>query len=145
MRYIVCAAIAIICTTLSAQTQPARPQFEVASVRPVASVPSAMSGAVLSQIQQAQLARPPEEIPIAGTDRVHMQGWTLLGLISAAYSVRATQVSGPAWISDARFNIDAKVPEGTPKEDLNAMLQVLLEDRFGLKVHRATQAQKASR
>ena len=30
------------------------------------------------------------------------------------------------------------VPDGTAKDELNAMLQSLLEDRFGLKVHRAT-------
>jgi uncharacterized protein (TIGR03435 family) len=53
--------------------------------------------------------------------------------------VRAAQVSGPAWLSDQCFNIEARVPDGTPKEALNAMLQSLLEERFGLKVHHATQ------
>ena len=55
------------------------------------------------------------------------------------YRVRATQVSGPSWLSDHGFDIEAKVPEGTQKEQLNAMLQSLLEERFGLKVHRETQ------
>jgi len=75
---------------------------------------------------------------MTGPDRVRLQNWALLDLIAAAYSVRPTQVTGPAWLSDQSFDIEAKVPEGTPKEELNAMLQSLLEDRFGLKVHRAT-------
>lgn len=33
------------------------------------------------------------------------------------------------------FDIEAKAPEGTPKEQLNVMLQAPLEERFGLKVH----------
>lgn len=36
MRYAICAAMALICITLPAQTSPATPQFEVASVRPAA-------------------------------------------------------------------------------------------------------------
>jgi uncharacterized protein (TIGR03435 family) len=79
----------------------------------------------------------PGEIPMAGPDRVRLQNWPLLDLIAAAYRVRATQVSGPAWLSDQAFDIEA-VPDGTPKEQLNAILQSLLEERFGLKVHRDT-------
>jgi uncharacterized protein (TIGR03435 family) len=82
--------------------------------------------------------RRPGEIPMTGPDRVQLENWPLLDLIAAAYSVRATQVSGPDWLSDQGFDIEAKLPDGTPKEELNAMLQSLLEERFGLKVHRAT-------
>jgi uncharacterized protein (TIGR03435 family) len=76
---------------------------------------------------------------MTGPDRVRLQNWTLLDLIAAAYSVRATQVSGPDWLSGQGFDIEATVPDGTPKEELNAMLQSLLEERFGLKVHRGSQ------
>jgi uncharacterized protein (TIGR03435 family) len=51
-------------------------------------------------------------------------------------------VSGPAWLSDQSFDIEAKVPDGAPKEELNAMLQSLLEERFGLKVHRDPQTKQ---
>ena len=78
-------------------------------------------------------------IPIDDPGRVRLEGWALLDLIAAAYSVRATQVSGPAWLSDQGFDIEAKVPDGSRKEELNAMLQSLLEERFGLKAHRSTQ------
>jgi uncharacterized protein (TIGR03435 family) len=81
-------------------------------------------------------------IPMTDPGRIRLENWALLDLIAAAYSVRATQVSGPAWMSDQAFDIEAKVPEGTPKEAVNVMLQSLLEDRFGLKVHRDTQTKQ---
>jgi uncharacterized protein (TIGR03435 family) len=88
MRYVVCAAIVLICTTLRAQTPPARPQFEVASVKPT------VNDGRFFQITRefARNERPPGEIPMTGPDRVRLQNWALLDLIAAAYSVRATQV-----------------------------------------------------
>jgi uncharacterized protein (TIGR03435 family) len=73
---------------------------------------------------------------------VRLDNWALLDLIATAYSVRANQVSGPAWLSDQSFVIEAKVPVVTAKEKLNPMLQSLLEDRFGLKVHRTAQTEQ---
>ncbi|HEV2646694.1 MAG TPA: TIGR03435 family protein [Acidobacteriaceae bacterium] len=83
--------------------------------------------------------RPPGVISMPGPDRVRMSSRSLLDLISSAYSVRNIRVSGPVWMSDQEFDIEAKVPEGTPKQDLNGMLQSLLEERFGLKAHRNSQ------
>jgi len=80
----------------------------------------------------------PGLIPMDGPGRVRLMDWALLDLIAAAYRVRAVQVSGPAWLSDQAFDLEAKPPDGAPKEELNAMLQWLLEERFGLKVHRDT-------
>jgi uncharacterized protein (TIGR03435 family) len=79
---------------------------------------------------------------MASPNRVQLKNWTLLDLIAAAYSVRATEVSGPAWLSDEAFDIEAEVPDGTPKEQLNPMLQSLLEDRFGLSAHRETKTEE---
>ena len=42
-------------------------------------------------------------------DLVRLDNWALLDLIAAAYSVRANQVFGPAWLSDQSFVIEAKV------------------------------------
>jgi uncharacterized protein (TIGR03435 family) len=77
-------------------------------------------------------------MPMEGRGRVHAENWALLDLIAVAYRVRAAQVSGPAWLSDQSFDIEAKVPVGAREEELNYMLQSLLEERFGLKVHRDT-------
>ena len=78
---------------------------------------------------------PPGVIPMDDPGRVRLEDWSLIDLIAAAYSARATQVSGPAWLSGRGFDIEAKVPAGTRKEELNAMLQYLLKERFDLKVH----------
>ncbi len=56
--------------------------------------------------------------------------------------MRAIQISGPDWLSDQGFDIEATVPDGRPPAELNAMLQSLLEERFGLKAHRATKTGK---
>jgi uncharacterized protein (TIGR03435 family) len=138
MRYPLCAAIALICTTLPAQTPPSKPQFEVASVKPSAN-DLTRGGRFPMFREMIRNQGQPGLITMTGPDRVHLQNLTLLDLIAAAYSVRTAQVSGPDWLSDQGFDIEARLPDGAPKEQVNAMLQSLLEERFGLKVHRAAQ------
>jgi uncharacterized protein (TIGR03435 family) len=135
MRYVVYTAIALICTNLHGQTPPATHQFEVASVKPAAN--DQMGGGRFPTMREMwRNVRPAGSIPMDNPGRVRLENWALLDLIAAAYHVRATQVSGPAWLADQGFDIDAKVPAGATKEELNAMLQSLLEERFGLKAHR---------
>jgi uncharacterized protein (TIGR03435 family) len=52
--------------------------------------------------------------------------------------VKPYQITGPDWMSTTRFDIIAKMPEGSKKEDAPKMLQSLLEDRFKLTTHRAS-------
>jgi uncharacterized protein (TIGR03435 family) len=137
MRHVVYVAVVLMCTALGAQQPIAKPQFEVATIKPVAQdVPGRLPAWVRGNMKDG---RPPGVISMSGPDHVRMRSRSLFDLISTAYSVRAIRVSGPAWMSDQEFDIEAKVPEGTPKEDLNAMLQSLLEERFGLKAHRNTE------
>ena len=142
MRYLICVAIVLVCTTSRAQSPATGPKFEVASVKPTAK--DETSDGQLSQLMREidRNHRRPGEIPMTGTDRVRLKNWPLLDLIAAAYSVRAIQISGPDWLSDQGFDIEATVPEGTPRAELNAMLQSLLEERFGLKAHRMTKTGK---
>jgi uncharacterized protein (TIGR03435 family) len=56
----------------------------------------------------------------------------------AAYDVQAFQVNAPDWAATTRYDILAKVPEGTTKAQVPAMWQNLLTDRFGVAVHRAS-------
>jgi uncharacterized protein (TIGR03435 family) len=128
--------VALICANLRAQTPSARPEFEVASVKPAANEQAGPLAIRLREMMRS--GRPPGMIPMADPGRVRLENWALLDLIAAAYKVRAAQVSGPAWLSERGFDIEAKVPQGTPKEALNGMLQSLLEERFGLKAHRDT-------
>jgi uncharacterized protein (TIGR03435 family) len=60
---------------------------------------------------------------------------TLKNLFMTAFEVRAYQVNGPAWLDTERYDIVAKVPAGTTKEQVNVMWQNLLTERFGVKLH----------
>ncbi|HKE26669.1 MAG TPA: TIGR03435 family protein, partial [Bryobacteraceae bacterium] len=60
-------------------------------------------------------------------------------LMVDAYNVKFYQISGgPDWLDSERFDIVAKIPEGTTKEQARVMLQNLLADRFKLTIHRET-------
>jgi uncharacterized protein (TIGR03435 family) len=67
-------------------------------------------------------------------------GVTLKMLISVAYGVLAYQISGgPAWIGTERWDIEAKtdgVQGRLPRDQSNALLRALIEDRFQLKARR---------
>ena len=63
---------------------------------------------------------------------------SLKDCIRNAYRVKEFQVEGPDWIDSARFDITAKLPAGSSKEQVPEMLQSLLEERFKLTLHRET-------
>jgi uncharacterized protein (TIGR03435 family) len=44
----------------------------------------------------------------------------------------------PDWVANERFDINAKMPDGAPQEQMPLMLQSLLEDRFKLRWHTET-------
>jgi uncharacterized protein (TIGR03435 family) len=110
-----------------------RPAFEVASV-------TAAPGCEMHPIN-------PNPSPSPG--RLQMECVTVERLIQSAYMIFANGkdpspaqeeiAGGPAWIRSDRYDIAAKA-EGpaTTAQMLGPMMQVLLERRFGLKVHRAT-------
>ncbi len=52
------------------------------------------------------------------------------------------QVDGPSWLGETRFDIQAKMPDGSTKDDAPAMLQALLAERFKLAVHRDKEEHK---
>jgi uncharacterized protein (TIGR03435 family) len=107
--------------------------FDVASVRPSAPL----------DMQKIQADMQAGKMPNFG---MHLNGLraeynylTLKELISVAYKVKPYQVSGPSWMGTEHFDIAAKMPDGSKKEDAPAMLQALLVERFKLVVHRETQ------
>jgi uncharacterized protein (TIGR03435 family) len=59
-------------------------------------------------------------------------------VLMLAYDMRFWQISGPEWLNSLRFDISARVPEGTTKEQSLAMLRNLLVARFQMTVHRET-------
>jgi uncharacterized protein (TIGR03435 family) len=60
---------------------------------------------------------------------------SLSNIVSIAFDLRAQQLHAPDWMSDERFDITAKVPEGATRDQFHPMLQSMLVERFGLKFH----------
>jgi uncharacterized protein (TIGR03435 family) len=97
-----------------------RPEFEVASIKPSATVPLAEKVHVGVQIDGAQ---------------VHCTYLSLKDYIRIAYQMKEYQITGPEWLASQRFDIHAKLPEGG-RGQFRDMLQNLLADRFAVKMHR---------
>jgi uncharacterized protein (TIGR03435 family) len=70
--------------------------------------------------------------------RLRMENMSARNIIVAAYRIKDTEFSGPAWLDSVRYTIDAKTDSTTDEPHLLLMLQTLLADRFQLLVHRET-------
>jgi uncharacterized protein (TIGR03435 family) len=102
---------------------PKRLEFEVASVRPAAP-------------NQGQGAQTPAAATI-NPQQIRLNYLTMQDFITRAYGVRAYQVIGPDWLKSERYDISATIPQGATTAQVPAMMQSLLEDRFGIKVHKS--------
>lgn len=67
---------------------------------------------------------------------------TLRDCIQGAYRARDFQVVGPDWMTKARFEIRAKLPQGASSDQIPEMLQALLAERFGLEIRHDMKDQK---
>lgn len=105
--------------------QPA-PSFEVASVKFTA------HGRDANGISHSSVGSSPGSFSATNAN--------LASLIRYAYSVKRYQISGPSWLSDdaESFDISAKPPQNAPPQEIPAMLQTLLSERFKLALHRET-------
>ncbi len=111
-------AAALVASTnmlVRAQT-PASPAFEVASVRPS---PEQLGPAAYASVG----------VHISGS-QVRISYLALRDYLSIAYRLPVGQVEGPDWIAQARFDIAAKLPDGSSSSQVPEMLQALLADRF---------------
>jgi len=64
---------------------------------------------------------------------------TLRLLIMEAYGVRPYQIlDAPEWVLTDHFDVDTRAPLGADPADTDAMLRLVLEDRFGLVVRHET-------
>ena len=129
MRYAILGAgiLALACKAAFGQTGEGKLEFEVASVKPAALL---RDGAIMMGMRGG----PGTEDP----GRVTYTGLPLRGLLTTAYNVKPYQLSGPGWLDTERFDIVAKIPEGTTKEQFRVMLQNLLTERFKLTLHHET-------
>jgi uncharacterized protein (TIGR03435 family) len=95
----------------------ARPSFEVASVKP-----SGGDG----RIYQMNSSDP---------GRISWKNFSLPELLKRAYGIKAYQIAGPGWFESQGYDIMATLPSGAGADQLPAMLQTLLADRFKLAFH----------
>ena len=56
--------------------------------------------------------------------------------LGLAYGLKNYQISAPDWMTSGRWDITAKLPSGSDVKEIPQMLQVLLRDRFQMKMHR---------
>jgi uncharacterized protein (TIGR03435 family) len=116
------AALALSLTlALVAQTaqQKSGPEFEVASIRPT-----------------------PPDAPNQVTIGIHIDGsqvrinyQTVQELMRLAWRVKPYQIAGPDYTNDQRFDVSAKLPDGSKADQVPDMLKNLLIDRFKIAVH----------
>jgi uncharacterized protein (TIGR03435 family) len=128
-------AVAVLSPAARGQKQPApaRPQFEVASLKPNNGCENTPRAGNLS--------------PSPG--RLEMPCVNLQGLIQAAFGTFGDGVSinaqpihmegGPSWMQSEHYSLSAKA-DGPARTEMLAgpMLQAFLEERFQLKTHRET-------
>ncbi|MGH9647380.1 MAG: M56 family metallopeptidase [Bryobacteraceae bacterium] len=141
------AAILVAGTLVHAQSKP-QPgvQFEVAAIRPT-NLNAGGDGKTKGKDGGG---------PRSGLDHLRFNySDSLRGLIIRAYSVKGCPpiadctriLGGPAWLKKDRFDIQAKMPDGSSEytfqqfmdgqaSQLQLMLQALLAQRFNLRLHR---------
>ncbi len=127
-------ALMVLGWCVAAVSQPSSgPRFEVASIK------SSNSGASPDVIRR--------QGGPGGNDpgRIIYHNYPIRDLIKEAYQVLGVQLSAPAWLMSVdiidkadTFEVEAKYPVETTKEQYRLMLQNFLVERFGLKVHRET-------
>jgi uncharacterized protein (TIGR03435 family) len=123
--------ICLVLTAMGAFAQ-TKPAFEVATIKPAQPMDQAK---ILATLQSGG------KLPVGatiGSGRAEYLYLDLKTLLTYAYGVRPYQITGPDWMSTTRFDIVAKLPAGSTKDDVPKMLQSLLEERFKLATHRTS-------
>jgi uncharacterized protein (TIGR03435 family) len=121
MRIVSATGLIIVSTCAAfSQSAPAPLAFEVASIKPA---PPPTDGRLMIRMG-------------GDAGRLDYNNVSLKDLLRAAYKVKDPQITGPDWMGSERFNLVAKLPEGASKDQVPAMLQTLLADRFKLTLHK---------
>jgi uncharacterized protein (TIGR03435 family) len=114
---------------LSAQTGP---HFEIVSIRQA----PPDDGRNVVSIQGGPGTKDPTTILLRNV--------TVLWLLNAAYAIKYPwQLVTPDGLEERRFDITAKVPEGTAKQAVPAMYEAMLAERFAVSAHHETREHKS--
>jgi uncharacterized protein (TIGR03435 family) len=128
---IVTAIACMTCSQIAGQTPNGQPSFEVASIKPAAPPQQAPGGRGVIMMMGSR-GGPGTNDP----GRYQCNNCNLQMLMIQAYGVESYQLSIPSSLAGERYEITAKVPEGTTKDQFQLMLQNLLADRFKMQIHR---------
>ena len=127
-----CAAILLLLACCAVgQEATGRPAFEAASIKPsdrTSGFPPQMIA-----MMRAEGVGASTTVPMKDPVTVSLRNTSLEALIAMAYGLRLDHVHGPAWMADDLFNLNARVPAGTPHEEVGKMLQTLLAERFAIR------------
>ena len=119
-------ALFVLGSGLAAGLLAQAPRFEVASVRLVPPGEPARA-----QTADGALLRYPST--------------SLLVLLRQAYRLRSPeQLEGPAWMRSQLYQIEAKLPANSSRDQIPEMLQALLAERLQLSVHHETRLMPAN-
>ncbi|HEY2013824.1 MAG TPA: TIGR03435 family protein [Bryobacteraceae bacterium] len=88
----------------------------------------------VASVKQATADQARRRASVSG-DRIEFRNVTLWYCLSFAYGMKSYQMFGPDWLREARYEIVAKAPAGTRREDLPKMMQALLAERFKVQTH----------
>ena len=117
------AIVAVAAGRLVGQEPIARPAFEVAVIKPAG--PFSLDRMFAGQVHTGS---------IKGQEAT-FQFVSLTDLLTYAYRVKPYQISGPAWMGDGRWDINAKLPDGGLAAAVPEMILSLMIDRFKLAAH----------
>ena len=110
------AAAALLMVLAAIAQSAAGPAFEAATVKPN------RSGSGNSSIN-------------GSPGRVVAENNTLASLIVWGFGIRDYQLSGPGWLENERYDVNAKLPAGASRALIPAMVRTLLIERFRLEFH----------
>jgi len=127
LRALMATGLTVFTSCLAFAQTEAQPSFEVASVKPAAPQP-------MGRIMVGMRGGPGSGDP----GQINYSYVSLRNLVMNAYDVKGYQVSGPGWLDSERFDVVAKIPPNTTKEQFKLMLQNLLAERFKLTLHHET-------
>ena len=106
-------------------------QFEVASVRENKSDEKSSSNFPLNP--------GPQYADTGGVLRAHntpLIQVLVFAYVSSSWQIQTLRQGLPEWTRGVRYDIDAKAPGSATKDEMRAMMRSLLEERFGVRMHK---------
>ena len=122
------AALILVGTASGAVAQTTAPvRFEVASIRHIE---------YTNQVRDEVLSGSRRPRMLVTDGRVSITYMSLTEILRNAFRVEPWALSGPDWLGEMRFDIQATIPDGVKTDQVPELLQSLLAQRFGLVTRR---------